>query len=142
MRKNKLIVAIDFDGVLCEYEEWVHYTHIGKPIEKGIKICKMLKFLGCKIVIFTCRLNGQFRGTDYKKSEIIIEKWLKENNVPYDEISLQRYGKVFADVYIDDRAYHFNPDEDEYTMIKQIDKVMGGKLLKVDYMDKIYREVK
>jgi len=92
--------------VLAKYTEWKGATHIGEPLLYGIKFVNWLKERGCYVIIFSCRTNGSWRhtGEDYWEVESIMRKWLLENNVWYDQIAQPGQGKVYADVYVDDRA--------------------------------------
>ena len=102
------IICFDLDGVLAEYEGWRGPDHIGKPIPEGVELAKRLRELGFQIIIFTSRLNGQWLGVDYVASRRVVEGWLEKYSIPYDRIAAQMDGKPFADVYVDDRAVHFN----------------------------------
>ena len=96
--------CIDLDGVLAYYDGWKGDEHIGRPLHTGIWIVRELKKTNFEIIIWTCRLNGCWETTDYSKSYNLIKKWLDDNNVPYDKIALQKDGKPYADIYIDDRG--------------------------------------
>jgi len=101
-------ICFDLDGVLAEYAGWRGPDHIGKPIPEGVELAKRLRELGYQIIIFTSRLNGQWPGVDYVASRRVVEGWLEKYSIPYDRIAAQMDGKPFADVYVDDRAVHFN----------------------------------
>ena len=65
-----------------------------------------LRSAGCKIAIYTCRDDRE-----------ALEEWLEENNVPYDWINENPYApdgvadeKMYADVYLDDRAANARQD--------------------------------
>ncbi|MFH2110403.1 MAG: capsular biosynthesis protein [Candidatus Bathyarchaeota archaeon] len=100
-------ICFDLDGVLAEYDGWRGPSHIGKPIPEGVDLAKRLRELGFQIIIFTCRLNGQWPGVDYQKIKRQVEEWLDAHGVPYDRVATQVDGKPFADAYVDDRAIHF-----------------------------------
>lgn len=95
------IVAVDFDGTLVMDE----YPEIGLPYNDLFDFCKKLRRLGVKIILWTCRSGEQLEeAVDF--CELLGLKFDAVNqNIP--EVQ-ERYGgdtrKVFADVYIDDKA--------------------------------------
>ena len=103
MNNNTLpkIVAVDFDGTLVMDQ----YPMIGLPYNDLFCLCKQLKTLGVKIVLWTCR-DGEFL-----KDAV---EFCAANGLEFDAVNQnipevqELYGgdtrKVFADVYIDDKA--------------------------------------
>lgn len=98
MRK---IIAVDFDGTLCEHK----YPLIGNPKIDIIKYIKKLKEENCILVLWTCRA-GQFlkEAVEWCKEQEIEMHYVNEN-VPN---MVKAFGndcrKIFADMYLDDRA--------------------------------------
>jgi len=101
---DKLIIAVDFDGVICEQN--IHYVP-GKFDVLRPDVVKAIQTLyndGHSIIIFTCR-------GDVKE----IANFLHEKNIPFDAINENIFktptclnsGKPVADVYIDDKALFF-----------------------------------
>ena len=93
-------VAIDFDGVITDRGVSIE-GEFGKITDGTRKALSKLKELGVKIIIFTAR-----------EDKNNVEKFLNENNIPYDEINENvdidnLSEKVVADVYVDDRAFRF-----------------------------------
>lgn len=94
-----MIIAVDFDGVLCK----VAYPAIGEPILLNINLVKDLRKDGHKIILWTCR-SGK------KLQEAIA--WCRLHNIRFDAINqnlperTKEFGgdcrKVSADAYIDD----------------------------------------
>lgn len=95
------IIAVDFDGTLCENK----YPKIGKP-----RYDIMLKLMkeqgkGSKIILWTCR-----------EGQLLVEavKWCYEFGIVFDSINeslpeqIGQYGtmprKIGADEYWDDKA--------------------------------------
>lgn len=101
-----ITVCLDLDGVLAYYDGWISETHIGHPNPEGVKLAKMLRDADMRIIVDTCRLNHCWEGCDYVASEKLIRQWLKDNDIPFDEL-WTRGGKPFADIYVDDRGVHF-----------------------------------
>lgn len=95
------IIAVDFDGTLCE-NKW---PDIGKPNTKLIEHLINEKNNGAKLILWTCR-----NGDDLTKAH----EWCNEHGLYFDAInknlsnSIETMGgdtrKVFADEYIDDRS--------------------------------------
>lgn len=101
-KKLPTIVAVDFDGTLVED----NFPEIGQPIPIMIEYIKSLSKAGAKIILWTCR-NGkaleqalQFC-TDYK----LYFDAVNENLPEVKELYGGDTRKVFADFYIDDKAY-------------------------------------
>jgi hydroxymethylpyrimidine pyrophosphatase-like HAD family hydrolase len=95
---GSLIVAVDFDDTL--YDFW----NTGESYEQVRQLVRDLHKANCYIIIWTGNQNTEF-----------VINFLKENNIPYDSIndeapvSKKVLGdniprKVYANVYVDDRA--------------------------------------
>ena len=97
-----MIIAVDFDGTLCE-EEWPEIGSANKfLINKLIDLQKQ----GAKVILWTCR-NGN-----------LLEdavNWCGQHGLIFDAVNenlpeiLESYGgkdsrKITADYYIDDKA--------------------------------------
>ena len=98
-----MIYAIDFDGTIVEHA----YPDICKPIYNMLEIIRKLKEDGHSLILWTCRYGEKLEEA---------KTWLKEQKV-YDcfdafneNLPAQKeyFGndtrKVFANVYVDDRA--------------------------------------
>lgn len=106
-----MIIAVDFDGTLCR-NAW---PEIGTPRLAVIEYVKQQKEGGAKLILWTNR-TGQ-------KLQDAID-WCYKYGIQFDAANenlpeaVQKFGgecrKVFADVYIDDKALH--PDEIERQM--------------------------
>jgi len=98
-----MIIAVDFDGTLCEYK----FPSIGEANMPLITALRLAQLQGHKLILWTCR-----------KEVYLAEatKWLAENHGLYfdavnedlPEIKDSEFGrgkshKVFADIYLDDR---------------------------------------
>jgi len=105
--KNK-IIAVDFDGTLCESA----YPDIGAPKADVIEKLKKEQQAGAKIILWTCR-GGE------KLAEAVY--WSEEQGLKFDAINenlsdnIKTFGrdtrKIYADEYWDDRA--FNPFQEK-----------------------------
>ena len=106
MNERNIIIAVDFDGTLCENK----YPDIGEPNTALIQYLIYHQQCGDKIILWTCRKN--------KPLDNAVQ-WCKEQGLEFDEVNnnlleiVNAWGedtrKICADIYIDDRAYR--PDE-------------------------------
>lgn len=95
------IIAVDFDGVLCENR----YPDIGKENNEVIEELKKEKEKGTKLILWTCR-----EGKELKEAI----KWCAKKSLHFDAINdnikerIDQYGnnsrKISADEYWDDKA--------------------------------------
>jgi adenylylsulfate kinase len=90
-------IAVDFDGVIAEYDGWKGTGILGPPRRDVLEALRLLHAEGWKIVIHTTR------------GEVEIAGYLAEHGIPHHEINrnsdYRTLGtKPVADVYWDDRA--------------------------------------
>ena len=115
--KNKLIIAVDFDGTIVDHR----YPGIGKEKPNVVKVLKRLLSEGYTLIIWTCRGGSEL---------IAAYNWLKSKgleqipinrNAPYEQINFQPSPKIYADVYIDDRNLGGVPEdwEEIYKLIEK-----------------------
>jgi len=102
-KQNKpKIIAVDFDGTLCENK----YPEIGEPNMKLIwELTEQQQKYGAKLILWTCRVG--------EKLEEAI-KWCSDRGLIFDTVNenlpeiIEMMGgdtrKIYADKYIDDRA--------------------------------------
>ncbi|HWG50618.1 MAG TPA: hypothetical protein VN669_13045 [Candidatus Acidoferrales bacterium] len=100
-------IAVDFDGVLANYDGWKGADVLGEPRADVVIALRILRGEGWKILIHTTRAEQHI--TDY----------LVRHEIPYDEINRNSSysnegGKPVATIYWDDRAlcYSGNALED------------------------------
>lgn len=92
-------MAVDFDGVIAQYDRWKGHNVFGSPIRGAVKYLKKLHSEGWIIVIWTTRpvtMNLKF--------------YLREFGIPVDAINKDVKNwyndlnhKIFAHVFLDDR---------------------------------------
>lgn len=109
--KNPPIWAIDFDGTLSLGNA---FPNIGKPNVSLIELLKMAKLQGVRLILWTSR-EGNYL------NEAV--EWCKDYGLEFDTINdnlpeiVEKYGnnsrKVIANLFIDDRAFHFWGEEGE-----------------------------
>ena len=95
------IIAVDFDGTLCENK----YPRIGKPRKRVIKRLLKEQTKGAKIILWTCRTGQPLQDAFY---------WCMNHGIVFDAVndSLEEsklmWGtdprKICADEYWDDKA--------------------------------------
>ena len=100
-KRNYKIYAVDFDGTLCE-DAW---PEIGKPNNALINRMIKLREEGNKVILWTCRIDDKLTNA---------VDWCKEHGLEFDAINenvpeiLETFGaearKIYADIYVDDRA--------------------------------------
>jgi phosphoglycolate phosphatase-like HAD superfamily hydrolase len=96
-------IAVDFDGVIANYDGWKGRDSIGTPRTDVVEVLETLRSEGWKIVVHSTRAAEAIR------------PYLIENKIPFDEInrnsSDQTEGtKPRATVYWDDRACCYSGD--------------------------------
>ena len=114
-KRNYNIYAVDFDGTLCE-NAW---PDIGKPNHSLISTLKKAREKGDKVILWTCR-------TADRLDDAVA--WCKEQGLEFDAVNenlpeiIGQFGtesrKVFADIYIDDKA--INPDKTMNLMMQMM----------------------
>jgi hypothetical protein len=99
-----MIIAVDFDGTLCENA----FPEIGKPIDKVINYIKQAIANGDTVILWTCRENDDLGNRLTQALD-----WCKDQGIEFhsvNEFCHPEWGsggrKVCADIYIDDRAIH------------------------------------
>lgn len=96
-----MVIAVDFDGTLCEHK----YPEIGKPNHELIQRLIDLRRHGAKLILWTCR-------EDELLSEALV--WCHQQGLDFDAANQNLTEnirachadprKIFADIYLDDRA--------------------------------------
>lgn len=96
-----MVIAVDFDGTIVEHQ----FPEIGEPIKDSFRVLKQLQARGHKLVMWTCRYG-------FELQEAI--DFCKENGLEFDavnenikEINFMTSSKIYADLYIDDRAFAY-----------------------------------
>lgn len=100
-KRKYTIYAVDFDGTLCESV----FPGIGSPNLALISHLAKRRKQGNKVILWTCRIGVQLQ-------EAV--EWCREHGLEFDSVNenlpeiVEYWGgesrKVFADVYIDDKA--------------------------------------
>jgi hypothetical protein len=103
LMEDQLTIAVDFDGVIADYEGWQGEAVFGQPRTDVIEALEVLRAEGWKIVVYSSRPAE------------LVRPYLIDNCIPFDEInqnsSHQTGGvKPIATVYWDDRACCYSGD--------------------------------
>lgn len=121
------IIAVDFDGTLCE-NKW---PEIGEPNKELIAYLKKRQEAGDKLILWTCRV-GEVRDA--------AVAWSAEQGLIFDAVNenlpevLEWMGgdtrKIFANKYIDDRNFTFLPQTDRMELLGRMVDVVEDWLEK------------
>tara|TARA_Y100000996_G_C22062676_1_gene453952 strand:- start:85 stop:444 length:360 start_codon:yes stop_codon:yes gene_type:complete len=108
--KKKLVIAVDFDGTLCQtaFPKILKQTKKQKQLFENLK---KMKKRGHKLILWTCRGNN-------KKYPALAEaiNWCKKKGLIFDTVNKNVKGqkkisgyspKVIADIYIDDKCVNY-----------------------------------
>ncbi len=115
-------VIIDLDDTICTTRNGDYKN--SKPNHDVIKKMQEYKYQGFKIVIYTSRNMRTHKGNIgliNAKTLPIILTWLKENNVPFDEVIVGKPWPSYGGFYVDDKA--IRPEEFinlDYQQIKSL----------------------
>lgn len=101
-----MVIAVDFDGTLCKDE----YPCIGEPNTELFNSLIKFQSRGNYIILWTCRRGNMLReAVDFCRRNGLEFDGINDRpaeapdiySAPTDRVN---YAKVFADIYIDDRA--------------------------------------
>ena len=119
-KKNKNIIAVDFDGVVHKSSKGFHDgTIYDDPIEGSLESLKAMKDMGFELIIYTCKAHPDRPLINNMKGPELIWEWLEKYNVKH-LISDVVWGKPWALVYIDDKGYRFENWQDTMMFIEAL----------------------
>ena len=99
--KKAEIIAVDFDGTLCE-NVW---PGVGAPNLNLIEHLKQKKSQGAKLILWTCRADEELKeALDFCSRFDLTFDAVNENLPEIIELFGKDTRKIFANTYIDDRA--------------------------------------
>lgn len=98
---KRKIIAVDFDGTLCESA----YPDIGAPRTEVLKAIIKEQQQGAKIILWTCRGGEALAEAVYwsAKHDLVFDA-INENLIEISEALGRETRKIYADEYWDDRA--------------------------------------
>lgn len=105
---EKQVIAVDFDGTLCEDM----YPYIGKPNRTLIKSLIDIRKKGfADVILYTCRSGEKLEEAIKFCSDLGLEFDAVNQNLPR---IIEKFGsdtrKIFADLYIDDKYVDLSYD--------------------------------
>ena len=103
-----MIIAVDFDGILCKNE----FPNIGSPNYEMISMVRQLIDAGHEVVLWTSRTDNEL---------LAAVEWCKDRGLHFSSVNenapsnIQKYKdkypngtrKVYADIYVDDHNPEF-----------------------------------
>ena len=97
--KDRLIVAIDFDGTIVEDA----YPKIGKPKLFAFETLKRLQDDGHRLILWTYRYGVKLDEAVSFCEERGISFYAVNKSFPEEEFDHSASRKIYADIFIDDR---------------------------------------
>jgi hypothetical protein len=113
-KKDSYVIAVDFDGTLCEYA----FPKIGEQKQNHKELLELLVTMrknGHKLILWTCRGDNE----EYPCLSEAVH-WCRKQGLEFDAINENIKGtkklsgpspKVLADYYLDDRSLIFNSQD-------------------------------
>ena len=99
-------LAIDFDGVIHKNSKgYYDGTIYDEPVEGSLEAIKKLSKKH-DIVIFTCKAKRDRPDVNGKTGVMLVDEWLEKHGIR-DYVKRITSEKPRAQIYIDDRGYHF-----------------------------------
>lgn len=112
---NKFDVAVDFDGVIHQYTSGFHgFENIkDPPVDKAIETLKNY-ICNLKVAIFSTRASTE-------EGVSAIKDWLIKYGLTHEEVNQLTITntKIHANLYIDDRSWHFDGSYPSIDYIKE-----------------------
>ena len=103
-----MIIACDFDGTLCEHK----YPEIGEPNLLLIKSLIKKRQQGDQVILWTCRAGDDLqRAVDwcFLQHGLTFDAINRDvDDIVHSNFGINKSGKVYADVYLDDRNLDIN----------------------------------
>ena len=121
-----MIIAVDFDGILCENR----FPKIGPPIYPVISAVRELIDAGHEVVLWTSRNGAELEAAvkwceDRGLRFCAVNEPAPTNEEKYRDVYPIQTRKIYADIYIDDHGIGFKSIR---TLLAQIREVIrNGK---------------
>ena len=110
-------IGIDFDGVIHDFSKgWHDGTCYGDPLPDSLESVKRLSE-NYNIIIFTAKVKPDRPLVNGKTGLELVTEWLDNYGILecVDEITCE---KPRAQIYIDDKGYHFTNWEDTVAYVE------------------------
>jgi hydroxymethylpyrimidine pyrophosphatase-like HAD family hydrolase len=95
-----MIIACDFDGTICVNK----FPEIGEPIPEMVDWLKKRLKNGDRLILWTCREGEDLDEAVAFCKKLGIEFVAVNENDPAAHITTFAKHKIYADIYLDDRA--------------------------------------
>lgn len=129
--ERQFTVAVDLDGTLAEEGEF-DPDMIGAPRPGAVEWMKKFQEAGARLIIHTVR-----------DADDLVAEWCEENDIPFDYINENpdqpdgSSDKLFADVYLDNRAVDASGDWDGHgeAVLRRVKSAFTVRLDQADALD-------
>lgn len=123
-----MIIAVDFDGVLCENR----FPDIGRPNYEAISLIRQLIDIGNEVVLWTTRNGDELADAvtwceDRGLHFCAVNAPAPSNEAEYRDKYPIQSRKIYADVYIDDHNLEYVADGDNNEMIRCMKRLKGRR---------------
>jgi hypothetical protein len=137
---KKLIIAVDFDGTVCIGN---NYPDIGNPRMWLINMLKGLRSDGHKLILWTCRSNSSIPDMGFNNAHDLDDavEWCRQFGLEFDAVNenlneskypgVKLSRKIYADIYVDDKACLFLDGEENLAIIGTEPNSGDGKIIKL-----------
>lgn len=99
-------IAIDFDGVIHNFNKgWHDGTCYGEPLPGSLEAIKELSYR-YNVIVFTAKAKPSRPLVGGKTGTELVKEWLDKHNV-LQYVKDITSEKPRAQIYIDDKGYHF-----------------------------------
>jgi hypothetical protein len=129
MKDKKLVIAVDFDGTLCQ----MAFPKIGErttPQKTLMSLLIKMRSAGHKLILWTNRGDNE----EYPVLTEAIE-WCREKGLQFDAVNQNLPDqkklsgpspKIMADFYIDDKALRWADTDSQLETLTILSKETGG----------------
>jgi hypothetical protein len=127
---NTLIIAVDFDGILCENK----FPSIGKANYEVISLIRQLIDMGHEVILWTSRTDDRLVEAvtwceDYGLRFCAVNENAPSNIAKYKSVYPSGTRKVYADIYIDDHNLEFVIEDDSFDwLLKYLRKLIKRRM--------------
>ena len=116
-----MIIAVDFDGILCENR----FPEIGPPVYPVISAVRQLIDAGHEVVLWTSRNGAELEAAvkwceDRGLRFCAVNEPAPTNEEKYRDVYPIQTRKIYADIYIDDHSIGFKTYRTLLTQIREV----------------------
>jgi hydroxymethylpyrimidine pyrophosphatase-like HAD family hydrolase len=130
-KEYKLIVAVDFDETIATRDEKLNPIDL---LPNAKEVINWMYDNGIYVIIWTCRSSFELlKATEFLKKNDIKYHTINSNA---EHLDFDTSGKIFADIYIDDKGIY--TDKIDWLEIK---KIIENKICKKSESEVIIQEI-